>query len=313
MPQWAGSCWYYLRYLDPKNDEALVAPDLEKYWSPVDFYVGGAEHATRHLIYARFWHKFLFDIGVVSHEEPFTKLQHVGLIMGEDGRKMSKRWGNVVNPDDIVAEHGADALRVYEMFMGPFDQACSWNTNGLVGARKFLEKIFNLADAKKFQEVKTVQSLLHKTIKKVGRDIEEFAFNTAISALMILVNEITDQKNKQGALPLSKTDFFQLLQILAPFAPHLSEELAAQLGYQESVFTTTWPKYDEELIKDEFVNLVIQVNGKLRATIKVASGISQDEALELARQEATVSKWLVAGEIVKVIFVPGKLLNIVIK
>jgi leucyl-tRNA synthetase len=264
MPQWAGSCWYYLRYLDPKNDQALVSPELEKYWSPVDFYVGGAEHATRHLIYARFWHKFLFDIGIVSSEEPFTKLQHVGLIMGEDGRKMSKRWGNVINPDMIVAEHGADAMRVYEMFMGPFDQAGSWNTNGLIGARKFLEKIYNLGEVNEFQEVKEVKALIHKTIKKVGRDIENFAFNTAISAMMILVNEIVEHKSKLGSLPLSKDDFFKLLQILAPFAPHMSEELAAKLGYSTSIFKTTWPVYDEELIKDEIINLVVQINGKLR-------------------------------------------------
>lgn len=207
MPQWAGSCWYYLRYIDPHNDQALVDKGLEKYWSPVDFYVGGAEHATRHLIYARFWHKFLFDIGVVNYEEPFTKLQHVGLIMGEDGRKMSKRWGNVINPDEIVSQYGADALRVYEMFMGPFDQACNWNTNGLIGVRKFLEKVYNLGELDNFQEVKEVKSLLHKTIKKVSADIESFCFNTAVSALMILVNEIVEVKNKISALPLTKEDF----------------------------------------------------------------------------------------------------------
>ncbi len=313
MPQWAGSCWYYLRYLDPKNNQSLVDPQLEKYWSPVDFYVGGAEHATRHLIYARFWHKFLFDIGVVSHDEPFSKLQHVGLIMGEDGRKMSKRWGNVINPDSIVIEHGADALRIYEMFMGPFDQACNWNTKGLVGARKFLEKIYSLAEINEFQEVKEVKSLLHKTIKKVGSDIENFAFNTAISALMILVNEIIDSKNRLGALPLSAEDFFKFLQLLAPFAPHLIEELAGNLGKTTSIFTSTWPSYDAELIKDEEINLVVQINGKLRATIKVPREISSEEAQELAKKEVAVSKWLEGTQIIKVIFVPEKLLNIVIK
>lgn len=317
MPQWAGSCWYYLRYIDPKNDKEMVDKNLEKYWSPVDFYVGGAEHATRHLIYARFWHKFLFDIGVVNYEEPFTKLQHVGLIMGEDGRKMSKRWGNVINPDEIVAQYGADALRVYEMFMGPFDQACSWSTNGLIGARKFLERIYNLGETigetGNFQEVKEVKSLLHKTIKKVGEDIEGFCFNTAISALMILVNGVIEAKNKISVLPLAKEDFFKLLQILSPFAPHISEELAARLGYTGSIFASAWPKYDENLIKDEKVNLVIQVNGKLRATLVVPADITEGEAMNLARQEELVSKWLEGKEIVKIIFVPGKLLNIVIK
>jgi len=313
MPQWAGSCWYYLRYLDPRNDKVMVDSKLEKYWSPVDFYVGGAEHATRHLIYARFWHKFLFDIGVVSHEEPFIKLKHVGLIMGEDGRKMSKRWGNVVNPDSIVYEYGADAMRVYEMFMGPFDQACNWNTKGLVGARKFLDKVYNLSEIHEFQEVKEVKSLLHKTIKKVGADIEEFAFNTAISALMILVNEITNYKNRLGALPLLKDDFFKFLQILAPFAPHLSEEIGAKLDKSGSIFKSSWPNYDEALVKDEQINLVVQINGKLRTTLFVPREISQEDALETARQEVNVNKWLTDAEIIKIVFVPGKLLNIVIK
>ncbi|MFZ4632170.1 MAG: leucine--tRNA ligase [Patescibacteria group bacterium] len=313
MPQWAGSCWYYLRYLDPKNDKELVNKESEKYWSPVDFYVGGAEHATRHLIYARFWHKFLFDIGVVNYEEPFTRLQHVGLIMGSDGRKMSKRWGNVVNPDEIVTLHGADALRVYEMFMGPFDQACAWNTNGLIGSRKFLEKIYNLSELTEFKEVKEIKSLLHKTIKKVASDIEGFNFNTAVSALMILVNEINEAKNKISALPLSQEDFYKLLQILSPFAPHLSEEIAEKIGNKTSLFLSTWPEHDENLIKDEIVSLVIQVNGKLRANINVAFDIDEKEAIKLAQNEELIKKWLEDKEIVKTIFIPGKLLNIVVK
>lgn len=313
MPQWAGSCWYYLRYMDPHNSEKLISPELEKYWSPVDFYVGGAEHATRHLIYARFWHKFLFDIGVVSQEEPFIKLKHVGLIFGEDNRKMSKRWGNVINPDDIVSEYGADALRVYEMFMSPFDQACSWSNRGLSGARKFLEKIHSLGEATEFSENKKIKSLLHKTIKKVSSDIENFAFNTAISALMILTNEIIDERKKTGSLPLSREDFFVLLQIVAPFAPHLSEELSLKLDNSKSIFLSSWPKYDDDLIKDEVVNLVIQINGKLRASLKVPFDIKESEALEVAKKEEAIKKWLADKEIVKVIFVPAKLLNIVIK
>ena len=199
------------------------------------------------------------------------------------------------------------------MFMGPFDQACNWNTNGLIGVRKFLEKVYNLDELDNFQEVKEVKSLLHKTIKKVSADIESFCFNTAVSALMILVNEIVEVKNKIAALPLTKEDFFKLLQILSPFAPHISEELAESLGYTGSIFASTWPQYDENLIKDEKINLVIQVNGKLRATLLASAEITEEAALELARQEKLVSKWLTDKEIVKVIFVPGKLLNIVVK
>ena len=315
MPQWGGSCWYYLRYIDPYNNEVLVDKQKEAYWSPVDFYVGGAEHATRHLIYARFWHKFLYDIGVVGHDEPFTKLKHVGLIMGEDGRKMSKRWGNVINPDEMVAKFGADALRIYEMFMGPFEQAANWNTNGLVGTRKFLEKVEQLIGTGQFsvQEDKRILSLLHKTIKKVGADIENFRLNTAVSALMILVNEITEYKNNNQAWPFAADKFDYLLQILAPLAPHLSEELWEKLGHQDSIFKSTWPQCDETLIKDESFNLAVSVNGKLRTTIIVASDITEPEAIKLAQDNEIIKKWLSGKEIVKIVFVPGRLLNIVVK
>jgi len=320
MPQWGGSCWYYLRYIDPKNDQKLVDKGKEKYWSPVDFYVGGAEHATRHLIYARFWHKFLYDIGVVNYEEPFTKLKHVGLIMGEDGRKMSKRWGNVINPDDMAQKFGADALRVYEMFMGPFDQAANWNTNGLVGARKFLEKaeqFFNGEELTekdlKTEEDKKALALLHKTIKKVGEDIENFRFNTAVSALMILVNCLVEYKVRTGASPLHKENWRKFLLILAPFAPHLSEELWEKLGNKNSIFKASWPEYDPRLIKDEQINLAVQINGKLRNTLEVASDITEAEALVFVQEDKTIKKWLEGREIIKVIFVPGRLLNIVVK
>ncbi len=313
MPQWAGSSWYYLRYINPKNTKVLVDKKLEKYWSPVDFYVGGAEHATRHLIYARFWHKFLYDIGVVNYDEPFTKLKHVGLIMGEDGRKMSKRWGNVINPDEMVEKFGADAMRVYEMFMGPFEQATSWSTNGLIGARKFLEKVTVAFEMEKVKEDKKIVSMLHKTIKKVGEDIENFRLNTAVSAMMILLNEITDYLNTNQAWPLSKKEQGALLQIIAPFAPHLAEELWEKLGNKESIFKSTWPVYDKKLIKDETINLVVQINGKLRATLNVTADITEAEALTLAQENEIVKKWLDGQEIIKKIFVPGKLLNIVFK
>ncbi len=313
MPQWAGSCWYYLRYIDPQNDKKLVDKKKEKYWSPVDFYVGGAEHATRHLIYARFWHKFLYDIGVVEYDEPFIKLKHVGLITGEDGRKMSKRWGNVINPDEIVFNHGADAMRVYEMFMGPFEQACSWNTNGLIGARKFLDKVVNLFEISEYTEDKKIKAGLHKTIKKISEDIEGFRLNTAVSALMILVNELTDYQNEYQKLPLVKEDLEKFLQLISPFAPHLAEELWNKLGNESSIFKSVWPSYDPELIKDELVNLVIQVNGKLRATIEMPADISEKHALELAQENEIIAKWLRDKEIIKTIFVLGKLLNIVVK
>jgi len=313
MPQWAGSSWYYLRFIDPKNNNALIDIKKDKYWSPVDFYVGGAEHATRHLIYARFWHKFLFDIGAVNYEEPFTRLQHVGLIMAEDGRKMSKRWGNVINPNDIVEKYGADALRVYEMFMGPFSQSVAWSTNGLVGARKFLERIYNMQHATRNMQhgggagTSAILNLLHKTIKKVGEDILEFKFNTAISAMMILVNALEKEKE------ISRDTYEKFLIILAPFAPHITEEIWSGLGNSESIFKQSWPKYDPELIKDEKIQMVIQVNGKLRDTIEVDANISEEDAKKIALESEKVKKFIDDKEIMKVIFVGGKLVNVVVK
>jgi len=318
MPQWAGSSWYYLRYIDPKNDKELVDKSLEKYWSPVDFYVGGAEHATRHLIYARFWHKFLFDIGVVNYEEPFTRLQNVGLIMAEDGRKMSKRWGNVINPDTIVESHGADAMRVYEMFMGPFAQACAWNTNGLTGARKFLDKVWGLGE----KEMKDcicdgggkcdgvpdeMPRMFHKTVKKVGEDIEKFHFNTAISEMMILVNYLV----KFDVLP--KPAFEMFVKILAPFAPHMCEEIWQKFGHSESIFKESWPEYILDLTKDAKIELIAQINGKVRAKIEADANISEEDAKKTVMEDEKIKKWLEGKEIVKVIFVKGKLVNIVIK
>jgi leucyl-tRNA synthetase len=239
---------------------------------------------------------------------------------------MSKRWGNVINPDDMVEKFGADSLRLYEMFMGPFNQAVNWNTNGLVGTRKFLEKIVNLADEMKKESApqsdeaagdtagrRKIESLLHKTIKKVDADIENFNLNTAVSALMILVNELTEYKNKNNSRPLNSEEFSSLLQILSPFSPHLAEELWEKSGKKESIFKSAWPQYNQELIKDETINLVIQINGKLRGSLVVAADISEAESLALAQKDAVVSKWLASGEIIKKIFVPGKLLNIVIK
>ncbi len=310
MPQWAGSSWYYLRYLDPKNKKMLVDPLKEQYMMPVDFYVGGAEHATRHLIYARFYHKFLYDLGVVSTKEPFTKLQHVGLILAEDGRKMSKRWNNVINPDEIVNEFGADAMRVYEMFMGPFGSPCAWNTQGVVGVRKFLLKVWELKE-KVGDELKQAEymSLLHQTIHKVTMDIAEFKLNTAVSALMILTNKM--QESEQ----IARADYEKLLQLLAPLAPHITEELWSSLGNQESVFKTDWPEYDEELAKVEKKILPIQINGKVRDQIEIAMNeVENEEWLWTAvLDREKIKKNLENKKIVKKIYIMGKIFNLVVK
>ncbi len=319
MPQWAGSSWYYLRYIDPQNDRALVDKKLEQHWSPVDFYVGGAEHATRHLIYARFWHKFLFDMGVVAHDEPFTRLQHVGLIMGEDGRKMSKRWGNVINPDDVVAKYGADALRLYEMFMGPFDQAVNWSTRALIGARRFLDKVENLAPRVQPAVASTTPpaatpepalpkallSELHKTIKKVGEDIEGFKFNTAVSQMMILVNALAE-------LPAIPRDVYEkFLLILAPFAPFTAEELWSRIGNKPFIHRQTWPQYDPALLQTDSIAVSVQVNGKLRGVLQVPRQATEEEIIAAAGADANIGKYLADGY-KKHIYVPGKILNFVV-
>ena len=315
MPQWAGSSWYYLRYIDPKNKKALVDKIKEKYWSPVDFYVGGAEHATRHLIYARFWHKFLFDIGAVNYDEPFPRLPTVGLILSLDGRRMSKRWNNVINPDEIVEKYGADAMRIYEMFMGPFNQSCTWSTKSLIGSRRFLEKIRTFYYKVKLFDCKGVgcdkapaglPQLMHKTIKKVTEDIENFHYNTAISQMMIFMNFASQFDSvPRGALE-------NFLKILAPFAPHLTEELWSELDHKLSIFKEEWPKYNSDLIKDEKVNLIVQINGKVRDTVEVLADISEKEAEKTALEREKIKKWLENKEVKKVIFVKGRLVNIVI-
>ena len=303
MPQWAGSSWYYLRYMDPQNDNALVDPAKEKYWNEVDLYVGGAEHATRHLIYARFWHKFLFDIGVVSTIEPFKKLQPVGLIMASDGRKMSKRWGNVINPDEMVETFGADAMRLYEMFMGPFNQAINWNTNGLVGTRRFVEKVWRLKE--KVGE-KEGSNLVQKTIKKVTEDIGEMRFNTAISQMMILVNELEKEEK------ISKNDFEILLKILAPFAPHFTEELWAQLENTNSIHLERWPEVDLSKIEDEEVKIVVQINGKVREVVTFPKDSSEEAVKAGVTALPGVIKWIGGKEIKKVIYVKNKIMNFLV-
>jgi leucyl-tRNA synthetase len=335
MPQWAGSSWYYLRYIDPKNKKALVNKKKEKYWSPVDLYVGGGEHNTRHLIYARFWHKFLFDIGVVNRKEPFMKLMNLGMILGSDGRKMSKRWGNVVNPDDVVKNVGADTLRVYEMFMGPFDQEIAWSTDNMVGSRRFLDKVWRLQDNfpqsplnlegkvksgfppsldKEGSGAVDFEILLNKTIKKVTEDILNFNFNTAISAFMILVNsaeKMPARIHSDEGGELTKKEYEIILKLLAPFAPHMTEEIWANLGNKKSIHLEKWPDYDEKKIVSEKIIIMVQINGKPRASFEMPVGSSQDEVEKVSFAREDVSKWLIGKEIKKKMFIKEKILSII--
>ena len=302
MPQWAGSSWYYLRFLDPNNEKEIINKEIEKSWGQVDVYVGG-DHATRHLIYARFWHKFLYDIGVVTSPEPFARLEFLGFILAEDGRKMSKRWGNIINPDDVVAEYGADTLRVYEMFMAPFEQTAVWSTSSIKGSDKFLDRVFALKS--KIGDTSTINITLHKTIKKVTEDIENFKFNTAISQMMILVNEM---ENGQ----FTKEDYSVILQILAPFAPHITEELWFSLGNEISIHKSIWPKYKEEFLITNEVTVAVQIGGKMRGTLILQRDLDDDKVLEEVKKHEMYKKYVGENEPKKVIIVKNKIINIVI-
>jgi leucyl-tRNA synthetase len=313
MDTFVCSSWYYLRYVDPHNNQELAAADKLASWLPVDLYMGGAEHTVLHLLYARFFTKVLQKYGYVNFNEPFLKLRHQGIILGEDGNKMSKSKGNVVNPDILVESNGADALRIYEMFMGPLEDMKPWNSQGIVGVRRFLEKVYSIPENFSGEDEEKSLSLLHKTIKKVGEDIEDFRYNTAISALMILMNNLTEGKSKTGRWPLKKDSVEKFILLLAPFAPHLAEEIWEKLGNKISIFKSSWPEYNSELIKDKQINLAVSVNGKVRATLEAAADISESEALSLAQENENIKKWLEGKEIIKKVFVPGKLLNIVVK
>ncbi|MBU4452726.1 class I tRNA ligase family protein, partial [Patescibacteria group bacterium] len=305
MPNWAGSSWYFLRYLDPKNNEVFADKSKIDYWMPVDLYNGGMEHTTLHLLYSRFWHKFLFDQGFVSTSEPYVRRHSHGLVLADDGHKMSKSKGNVINPDEIVDKYGADALRMYEMFMGPFEEPVPWSTNGLIGIVRFLDKVVRLKELVRGSEEDIVTTMLHKTIKKVTEDIDGLRFNTAVSQMMIFVNDV----QAQGSI--SKDSFIKFLQILCPFAPHLSNELAEGLGVEEVLEATSWPTYDPDLIVDALVKIAVQVNGKLRAEVKASPHADQKEVEALARENSQVAKYL-EGEAKKVIYVQGKLINFVV-
>jgi len=304
MPQWAGSSWYYLRYIDPKNSDALIDPVKEKDWMPVDVYVGG-DHAVRHLIYARFWHKFLYDQGVVSTLEPFQRLEFLGFILAEDGRKMSKRWGNVINPDDIVKLVGADTMRVYEMFMGPFENTIAWSQDGLAGARRFLERVNGLSEHINEQGSEATTRQLHKTIKKVAADIEGFKFNTAVSAMMVFVNVA----EKEG---LTQAEYETFLQVLAPFAPHLTEELWHQAGKPSTIHHEAFPEYDEARTVDSEVTIGVQINGKVRGDVTIPVDATEALALSAAGDTPQIARYLADSEIQKVIYKPGKILNVMV-
>ncbi|MDR4982635.1 leucine--tRNA ligase [Bacillus cereus] len=311
MPQWAGSCWYYLRYMDPNNNEALVDPEKVKQWLPVDIYIGGAEHAVLHLLYARFWHKVLYDIGVVPTKEPFQQLFNQGMILGENNEKMSKSKGNVVNPDDIVASHGADTLRLYEMFMGPLDASIAWSENGLDGARRFLDRVWRLfvQDNGELSEKitdapnKNLEKAYHQTVKKVTEDYAELRFNTAISQMMVFINDAY----KAETLPKEYVEGF--VKMIAPVAPHIGEELWSKLGYSETITYASWPTFDESKLVEDEVEIVVQIMGKVRAKLTMSKDASKEEMEQLALE--AIQEQIEGKTVRKVIVVPGKLVNVV--
>lgn len=313
MPQWAGSCWYYLRYIDPHNDEMIADPEKLKYWLPVDLYIGGAEHAVLHLLYARFWHKFLYDIGVVPTKEPFQKLFNQGMILGENHEKMSKSKGNVVNPDEIVEIYGADTLRLYEMFMGPLEADKAWSTEGIEGARRFLDRIWRLFVDDNGQITEKIvdktggplEKVYHQTVKKVTEDYEKLRFNTAISQMMVFVNEAY----KQDELPREYMEGF--VQLLNPVCPHITEELWEMLGHKETIAYTPWPTYDESKLVDDEIEIVVQINGKIRDRILVPADCDKEELEQRAMASEKVQEQLAGKTIRKVIVVPKRLVNIV--
>jgi len=316
MPQWAGSSWYFIRYIDPTNKEAIADPELLKRWLPVDIYIGGAEHAVLHLLYARFWHKVLYDLGVVHTKEPFHKLFNQGMILGEGNEKMSKSKGNVVNPDEIISSHGADTLRLYEMFMGPLEASVAWSTNGLDGARRFLDRIWRLfvneedgAIAAKIQasDDKTLEKSYHQTVKKVTEDYEGIRFNTAISQMMVFINDCY----KADVIPTEYAEGF--VKMLAPMVPHVAEELWQILGHDESLSYKEWPTYDEAKLVDDEVEIAVQVLGKVRAKIIVAKDASKEEIEKVALADDKVQEYMAGKDLVKIIVIPGKLVNIVVK
>ncbi len=309
MPQWAGSSWYFLRYIDPLNNEALASKEALDYWLPVDWYNGGMEHTTLHLLYSRFWHKFLYDIGVVPTKEPYQKRTSHGMILGENGEKMSKSRGNVVNPDDIVNNYGADTFRTYEMFIGAFDAATPWSEQGVKGCHNFIKRVWALLDIVTDEEgySKDFEASMHKTIKKVSSDIESMKFNTAIAALMTLINDFNKKKS------ITKDELKTFLMLLNPFAPHVTEEMWQIKGYEGTIASTKWPVYDEAKTVDATIELVLQINGKIRDKIQMPQGLPKEELEKLALENDRIKALTEGKQIVKVIVVPNKLVNVVVK
>ena len=309
MPQWAGSSWYFLRYCDPKNNERFASKEALEYWMPVDWYNGGMEHVTRHLIYSRFWHKFLYDIGEVNTPEPYAKRTAQGLILGPDGEKMSKSRGNVVDPNDVVDVYGADVLRLYVLFMGDYEQAAPWSENSMKGCKRFLDKIWALQDKVEDGDnySDALMSSMHKTIKKVTEDIEAMKFNTAIAALMTLINDVT------AAGHINRAEYRTILMLLNPFAPHITEELYQIMNYGGVLNEQSWPKYDEALCVDSTIEIAVQINGKIKAKLNIPAEADQDEVLGLAKADPAVAEAVAGKNIVKEIYVKGRLVNIVAK
>lgn len=309
MPQWAGSSWYYLRYMDPKNNEAPVGKEALEYFGPVDWYNGGMEHTTLHLLYSRFWHKFLYDLGVVNTKEPYMKRTAHGMILGEDHQKMSKSRGNVVNPDDIVRDYGADTLRCYEMFIGDFRSTAPWSDEGVKGCRKYLERVYNLYDLVEEGDdySKDLEVLINQTIEKVSNDYENLKYNTAIAQLMTLLNEMRNLGK------ITKKDFETYLILLNPVAPHITEELWEEIGFEGQLNQAKWPTFDPDKLKFDTFEMPVQINGKVRSTVKIALDATKDEVLELVKEDNKIKYQLEGKNIVKVIYVPSKILNIVVK
>ena len=309
MPQWAGSSWYFMRYCDPHNSEALASKEALEYWLPVDWYNGGMEHTTLHLLYSRFWHKFLYDIGVVGTPEPYSKRTSHGMILGEGGEKMSKSRGNVVNPDDVVRDYGADTMRLYEMFIGDFEKAAPWSESSIKGCKRFLDRIWDLQEVLTTEEgySKELESSMHKTIKKVTEDIENLKFNTAIAAMMSLLNEIAARKS------ITRGEMKTLMLLLNPFAPHITEEIWQTQGFGGMLNEQKWPEYDESKCVENTVEIAVQVNGKLKARITVSVDAAKEDAIAQAKEQDNVKTSLEGKNLVKEIYVPGKIVNLVVK
>ena len=310
MPQWAGSCWYFLRFTDPNNKKLPWGKEEESYWMPVDLYIGGVEHAVLHLLYSRFWHHVLYDLGLVTSREPFKKLFNQGMIQGEDGQKMSKSRGNVINPDYVVKKYGADSFRLYEMFMGPLEKSKPWNTKGLQGCYRFLQKVWKLFHSENTKILEDccddeTKRILHQTIKKVSDNLNDLRFNTVVSQLMILTNHLSNLEN------LDKKVLQKFLILLNPFAPHITEELNEKLGCGE-ITKSNWPEYDSNLILDDETIIAVQFNGKKRGTVEIASDMDQSSVLELVKKTPFGEKYLAQAEIRKIIYIPNKIINILL-